>query len=242
MAKELKGKNDYETVKNIHDYLVLNIAYQDNGSDGAHTVYNALMNGKCVCDGYTKSFYFICMASGIDADIVMGYGHNKSGTEAHSWNKVRIGERWFSIDVTWDDPYPDTPGEVQYNYFLLTDEDMGRTHTWDDTGYVKADSKKYGLVYKELEKANTFTDKNKLSNWLDTTIKDAEEKINAARKSGKGKKEYEFTVYADMDEAIATGIVKEALNASNKRGFGYELSWISAGAFGTKYTFNIIRN
>ena len=43
------------------------------------------------------------------------------------------------MDTTWDDPVPDRDNEVSYTYYLRTDEQMGRDHTWIKS-YPKADT------------------------------------------------------------------------------------------------------
>ena len=152
VAKKLKGKDEYTTVKNIHDFLVLSNAYPGSYSGrDVHTLYNALFVGSCVCDGYSKGFYFLCRANGIDCIIVRGTSLN-SGLgkwESHAWNKVKINGKWYAMDVTWDDPFPDEVGRLNYNYFLITDKDNASSHKWDDTGLPVADSTDLGIVYEK---------------------------------------------------------------------------------------------
>ena len=42
----------------------------------------------------------------------------------------RLDAEWYMVDVTWDDPVPDTPGQVLYGYFNITDEKMKQDHTY----------------------------------------------------------------------------------------------------------------
>ena len=138
----LKGNTDYDTVKNIHDYLVKNIAYtfpQNNQDMSVYSVSGALNKFEAVCDGYAKSFYLLCRASGIEAIYVAGTATNTIGSpEDHAWNKVKIADNWYAIDCTWDDPTPDDPGKTRYDYFLISDTDMSNDHIWDDTDLPKA--------------------------------------------------------------------------------------------------------
>lgn len=52
---------------------------------------------------------------GIDSELV------DSNSMNHMWNKVHIGNAWYNVDVTWDDPINDRPGHAQHTYFLLSD-------------------------------------------------------------------------------------------------------------------------
>ena len=147
-AVKLKGDTDLETVENIHAYLVTYITYSKNISgNGVHTLKQALEKGDAVCDGYAKSFYFLTKANGIESILVGGTATNMAGTESHAWNKVKINNKWYAIDVTWDDPSPEEPGRVLYDYYLVTDKDIATDHKWDDAGLPDAVSEDFGKVY-----------------------------------------------------------------------------------------------
>lgn len=46
---------------------------------------------------------------------------------------VRLGGRWRHIDVTFDDPLPDSPEEIIRDYFMLTDSQIRNDHEWDSS-------------------------------------------------------------------------------------------------------------
>ena len=146
LSSDLKKENEYDTVKSIHDYLVSKIAYDSDGKDKAkYTLAGALNNFSCVCAGYAKAFYFLGKACGLDVVIVSGNVTNSS--DGHAWNKVKVDGKWYNIDVTWDDPVPDRPGNVEYIYFLLTDNDLAYDHIWDNNGLPEAKSGDLGYIY-----------------------------------------------------------------------------------------------
>ncbi len=123
------GMNDEEKAKKIHDWVVLNVAYDT--SLARHSIYDALFDGLAVCEGYAQSIYKLLKACGIPVRIVTGKGNGG----AHAWNLVYLCSAWFHIDATWDDPVPDTPGRVRYNYYNLSDNQMAADHTWDRNDY-----------------------------------------------------------------------------------------------------------
>jgi len=53
-----------------------------------------------VCEGYARAFNVLCDRVGIPCVLVEGDGN---GTP-HMWNYVRIGESWYAVDVTFNDP------------------------------------------------------------------------------------------------------------------------------------------
>jgi transglutaminase/protease-like cytokinesis protein 3 len=90
----------------VHDYLVETIDYDSSLSkDNIYNIFGALISKECVCEGYAKSFKYLMDGLNIPCTMVIGKARNSSGnTESHAWNYVKIDEKWYAIDVTWDDP------------------------------------------------------------------------------------------------------------------------------------------
>ncbi|WP_081413176.1 transglutaminase domain-containing protein [Aneurinibacillus terranovensis] len=119
-----KGMNDDEKEKAIHDYIVANTRYDTNYNN--YTAYEALTQGKAVCQGYALLAYKMLDKAGIQNQIVEG----TAGDQPHTWNLVNLDGKWYNLDCTWDDPVPDEPGRVMYNYYNLTDRQIGKDHFW----------------------------------------------------------------------------------------------------------------
>ncbi|GAA0137363.1 transglutaminase domain-containing protein [Paenibacillus sp. YSY-4.3] len=120
------GMNDHQKIKVIHDYVVLNMKYDENLQK--YTAYEGLKTGEAVCQGYTLLTYKLLQQAGINNRIVEG----SAGGQLHAWNLVYLGGQWYHLDTTWDDPAPDMPGVVKYGYYMRTDEQMRKTHTWNN--------------------------------------------------------------------------------------------------------------
>src|SRR5688572_26493600 len=65
-----------------------------------------MLRKEAVCDGYSRLFKVLCQYSGIEAEIINGYGiTNTIGDRRfrrnHTWNAVRIDSIWHLLDVTW---------------------------------------------------------------------------------------------------------------------------------------------
>lgn len=117
----------YDKLKYFHDYLITHCE-SDSEDAYANTIYGALVRGKALCEGYAKSFSYLCNKAGIENIIVTG-----ETDTAHMWNMVKIDGNWYHVDVTWDKPdgtiaemYPDM---VMYQYFLVTDSVIENNHT-----------------------------------------------------------------------------------------------------------------
>ncbi|MBO4415776.1 MAG: hypothetical protein J5824_07330 [Lachnospiraceae bacterium] len=235
IAKKLKGSSEYDTVKNIHDYLVSSIAYPSSWSgDGVHSLNYALNKGVCVCDGYAKAFYFLCKANGIEALIVGGKATDEHGTDSHAWNKVKINGKWYTADVTWDDPFPDDPGTVRYDYFLIKDSDISRSHTWDDKGIPDAYSDDLGIVYEQYKDIEKYEKADEALKAFQNKAKEFLEK----REWGTTL-EVQFLVYSGNNALVDT--ITELLNTYHSSyGCGYGYSIESAGFYGMWYTLKLL--
>ncbi len=159
---ELEGKSEIEIIKTAHDHLINNTRYDDpigqdeNGnilySNESHTPYGLLLNQRAVCDGYADAFLILMRLNDIECITVTG---NADG-ESHAWNQVKVDGSWYNVDVTWDDPISvDSSGKrvdvIRYNYFMINDEILWRTHA-PKCGYSKlCVSDKYHMyIYEEF--------------------------------------------------------------------------------------------
>lgn len=134
VISNLKG-SDYDKIMQIHDYLVDNIEYDSTYKEiGTYSVYGALIGKKCVCEGYAKSLKYLANQAGIQCEIMQGTATNGEGqTESHAWNCVKLGDSWYEIDATWDDPIIVGNGykfnSYKYRYFLKGTNTFEKDHT-----------------------------------------------------------------------------------------------------------------
>ena len=125
---KIQGKSDYDKIKIIHDYLIDSIEYEnDLTQNNVYDIYGALVQKRCVCEGYAKAFQYLMNEMGIENTIVIGIGTNsKNETENHAWNYVKLDGEWYAVDVTWDDPIITGGGKLsnksRYEYFLKEQE------------------------------------------------------------------------------------------------------------------------
>ena len=126
--------NTYKDIKIIHDYLVDNLSYDENNqSIGTYSIYGALVEKKCVCEGYTRAFKYLADMAGINCVLIQGTGTNTEGkTEKHAWNAVYLNGFWYLIDTTWDDPIivgrGIVLGNTHYKYFLKGSKSFSKDH------------------------------------------------------------------------------------------------------------------
>jgi sorbitol-specific phosphotransferase system component IIA len=145
----LSKMSDYDKVCAIYSYIAENVTYDtahvgDDSYKLKQSAYAALINKTAVCQGYASLFYYLANASGVDCRIVKGEAQNNKGVwEHHAWNLVKVGDKYYYVDVTWDS------GREPYDYFLK-----------GSTSNEFNDHKLSGLDI--VEEENAFTDPAKL--------------------------------------------------------------------------------
>lgn len=162
----------------IHNYLVINNEYSHNiVSDEAYSVYGALILGKSVCDGYSKSYKLLMNMLGIWCERVKGIGSDSKGSEPHSWNLVRIGGQYYHVDVTWDS-VSITKGKLEissYRYFNLCDEEIKKDHEWKDGIYPRANKTDFS-IYSKMG-LTTVKKQQELNEYFNKCVNEGMEKI-----------------------------------------------------------------
>lgn len=160
-TKITMGMTDYEKQLAIHDYIAANCMFDSTlekmpnvtGDEDAFFAYGALINGTAVCAGYTEAAKLLLDMAGIE--------NYRLDSMEHSWNLVKIDGEYYHMDITWDDPVPDVPGQALHDYFNLTDALVKgyRSHNWlDKEAYPKATATEYNYFVQNNLAANDYDD------------------------------------------------------------------------------------
>ena len=146
----------YSKIKIIHDSIA-NTALYDVDYKLSDTMYGTLVKGRGKCDGYAKTFAYICGKAGIRTVTVIGKDVYSTDDSMHMWNKVYYNKQWYNVDVTWDDPVSNMSDNRKYEFFMVSDNEIGKTHTEDNLSFkvpaAKDSSKSYFKVYKKYAKS-----------------------------------------------------------------------------------------
>lgn len=126
--------SDLQKETAIHDYIVVNTEYSITGDpDTLASAESVLLNGKGQCQGYSEAMSLLLGLAEIDSRVVSGTAYGSDGTAvAHAWNQVKINDVWYHVDVTWDDPVPDTGNYASHMYMNRSDEVMAGDHKWSE--------------------------------------------------------------------------------------------------------------
>lgn len=117
--------DEVEVAKRLHDYIVNTCEYDMEAlaaagrTPRARTAYDVLVRHLAVCEGYVMGYRYLLSLAGIVSEEVV------SNKMHHCWSYVRIGENWYHVDVTHDDPIYEggrpLAGYVSHKFFLLSD-------------------------------------------------------------------------------------------------------------------------
>lgn len=142
---------DEEKAHAIYDYLILNVAYdydlldyvqnnsgltkRDTQKYNGFALEGVFDDGRAVCDGISKAYALMCNIEGIECLQVTG---NTVDNVGHAWNKFKVGGKWYNADPTGGGLLlsvngGDSAEGITHRYFMLTDEEMGKSNI-PDTG------------------------------------------------------------------------------------------------------------
>ena len=118
--------SQYQRELRIHDFLCRNITYLDEGEQ-SHSIIGPLLFHRGVCDGLSKAAKVLLQECGIVSHVIKGTAALSSNQyEPHAWNVVCIGNKWYHLDVTFDNTLSRTG--IRYDYFNLSTDEIMRDH------------------------------------------------------------------------------------------------------------------
>ena len=106
-------------IKIFHDYIVNNTKYDSLRSDQniikyrSDTAYGPLFEGYAICGGYTDLMQLFLEKMNLKSFRVSSY--------KHIWNAVLLDDKWYHIDLTWDDPVTEDETDYLSHSYLLID-------------------------------------------------------------------------------------------------------------------------
>ncbi len=149
----LETMSEYNKIKSINEYIMTKISYAKDSHGNPEDSYwahnlegfvNSNYN-KGVCECYAKTCSLLTYVVGIDSILVTGVATSGGSSGGHAWNYVNIDNKWYGLDVTWNDN--DHPNINKGNYFLVSKSTMNSDHT----PYGQTYGSNFRVVLPELE-------------------------------------------------------------------------------------------
>lgn len=153
VAAEAEGLDIYSKILYVHDYIVDNTDYVF--TPNCYNAYGCLVEHKAVCAGFACAFQLILNRLNITCGRVLGSSIKDEEEDNHEWNYCMIGQKYYFVDVTWDNP--SFSGENKkyktHEFFCLSSRDLNRTHRIKKLDFFLPDCKSNEhnyYVYKNL--------------------------------------------------------------------------------------------
>lgn len=115
--------SDLEKIRVLHDYIINNTKYDSLKANNLSDEYDStriqgvLYDHYAICSGYTD-----IMAVILDKLGIVNY---KISSDTHVWNAVYLGNKWYHLDLTWDDPVTTTGRDLlEHSYFLIDNKEL----------------------------------------------------------------------------------------------------------------------
>lgn len=190
--------SEYDMALWLHDWTLDRLEY-DHSLNWC-SAESGLTRHQGTCESYQRIYSKLLDAAGIVNGRITGNGH--------TWNAVKIDNKWCQMDLTWDDTSDNWYGDLdqRHLYFGLTDELMAIAHSDHTANYQKGD-----YAYRSTDLSNNYFVRNgKADEWAEKYADRIQQHLDA--------KEESFSIDADNQSfppsisGIQNGIVAYAMN------------------------------
>lgn len=198
LCRQETGGSEYDMALWLHDWTLDRLEY-DHSLNWC-SAESGLTRHQGTCESYQRIYSKLLDAAGIANGRITGNGH--------TWNAVKIDNKWCQMDLTWDDTSDNWYGDLdqRHLYFGLTDELMAIAHSDHTANYQKGD-----YAYRSTDLSNNYFVRNgKADEWAEKYADRIQQHLDA--------KEESFFIDADNQSfppsisGIQNGIVAYAMN------------------------------
>lgn len=125
------GADDYEKIRYVYEYIILNTDYNLEAEDNQN-ICSTFIGRQTVCQGYASGMQYLLQKLEIPCTVVTGQIAARGN---HAWNMVIADGEYYYVDATWGDPsYGEGSMEnqgINYQYLMVNSADLAKTHVAD---------------------------------------------------------------------------------------------------------------
>lgn len=206
LCRQQTNGSEYDMALWLHDWTLDQLEY-DHSLNWC-SAESGLTRHQGTCESYQRIYSKLLDAAGIANGRITGNGH--------TWNAVKIDDKWCQMDLTWDDTsnnwYRDL--DQRHLYFGLTDELMAIAHSDHTANYQKD-----GHAYRSTDLSNNYFVRNdKADEWAEKYADRIQQQLDT--------REERFSIDADNQSfppsisGIQNGIVAYAMNQIDRKTAG----------------------
>ena len=127
LVRPAQKLSEWDKEKYVHDFICRNVHYDKLKKAYSHEIIGPLGQGVGVCEGIAKAVKILLDQLGIWCMIaICGNNPEKGIKYRHTWNIVKIGKKYYHLDVTFDNTL--SSEDIRYDYFNLDDRNIFRDH------------------------------------------------------------------------------------------------------------------
>ena len=198
LCRQETNGSEYDMALWLHDWTLDQLEY-DHSLNWC-SAESGLTRHQGTCESYQRIYSKLLDAAGIANGRITGNGH--------TWNAVKIDNKWCQMDLTWDDTSDNWYGDLdqRHLYFGLTDELMAIAHSDHTANYQKD-----GYAYRSTDLSNNYFVRNgKAEEWAEKYADRIQQHLDAREES--------FSIDANNQSfppsisGIQNGIVAYAMN------------------------------
>ena len=141
LVSNVQYKKSENSVGIVSFYDGQNILARMN-TDSTQNIYGAIVNKEALCDGIADAYKYICNKCNLECIIVEGYISEMYENNFHAWNLVKVNNKWYLIDATWD-----LGKKNLYRYFMKEDLYIGNRKPFNSSYYLPG----YGITDNKLK-------------------------------------------------------------------------------------------
>lgn len=155
LCRQETNGSEYDMALWLHDWTLDQLEY-DHSLNWC-SAESGLTRHQGTCESYQRIYSKLLDVAGIANGRITGNGH--------TWNAVKIDDKWCQMDLTWDDTSDNWYGDLdqRHLYFGLTDELMAIAHSDHTANYQKDD-----YAYRSTDLSNNYFVRNgKADEWTE---------------------------------------------------------------------------
>ncbi len=208
-----------QQIKKAHDIIITSNSYkleetiieenktktdeQKGDPWNVRTVYGAFgPKHEVVCEGFARAFKMILDELNIPCVLVYGAYVSSTRYEEHAWNYVLLDNKWYAVDVTWDntdqmEEVTSIEGSIKQEristeYLLAGEDKMSLNHLVTGIMSVANFEFKYPELEDSSDKYETVSENAGLRVEIDDESYDEEDQIKAAK--------FKISYFIDLNE------------------------------------------
>lgn len=138
-GKIKEGMTEKERAHAVMVWITENVTYVGDPNGANPTGYNAIVNGKTLCSGYTALYQLMCRYVGI-YEMQGVVGRDRATKIAHMWTAQVLDGKKVMTDPTWSDYDNGSDSDLrEYHdtFFAKSIKFFSDNHIWDTEEYSK---------------------------------------------------------------------------------------------------------